>query len=179
MKTLVKAYFEESNWLDREDIPTMEEHMKVSLVSCGYPMLEITSLVGMGDEVTKTDFDWLCSEPKIVHSASIICRFMDDVVSHKLEQEREHIPSTVECYMNQYGVSEQQACKELNKQIDNAWRDINEAFLSPSSTSRSVLTRILNLCRVMDVFYKGKDGYTDATTLKDYVVSLLVSPMKI
>ena len=34
--------------------------------------------------------------------------------------------SAVECYMNQYGVSEEQAYNEFQKQIENGWLDINQ-----------------------------------------------------
>ncbi|GMH05819.1 hypothetical protein Nepgr_007659 [Nepenthes gracilis] len=83
MKALVQAYFEESKWLGNNYIPTMEEYMKVALVSCAYPMLAITSLVGMGDIISKDDFEWLQSGPKIVHAISLLTRFMDDTVTHQ------------------------------------------------------------------------------------------------
>ncbi|KAK8712359.1 hypothetical protein V6N13_147599 [Hibiscus sabdariffa] len=47
----------------------------------------------------------------------VVERLMDDVVSHKFEQERGHVSSAVECYMNQYGTSMQVAYEELFKQL--------------------------------------------------------------
>ncbi|KAF2308720.1 hypothetical protein GH714_013958 [Hevea brasiliensis] len=47
-------------------------------------------------------------------------------VKEAFEQSRGHVASAVECYIKQYGVSEQEACYELNKQVENAWKDINE-----------------------------------------------------
>ena len=38
----------------------------------------------MGDAVTKETFDWIFSEPKIVRASAIVCRLMDDMVSHKV-----------------------------------------------------------------------------------------------
>lgn len=41
-----------------------------------------------------------------------------------------------------------------------------------------VLTRILNLSRVMDVVYKDQDGHTYAgIVLKDFVRSMLIDPV--
>ncbi|MBA0845113.1 hypothetical protein Goarm_023230 [Gossypium armourianum] len=86
---------------------------------------------------------------------------MSDIVSHKFEQERGHVSSAVECYMKQRGVSMQEAYNEFYKQINNAWKDINEECLKPTAaTARSALNRILNLARVMDLFHKGEDAYT-------------------
>ncbi|GAB4846235.1 hypothetical protein Ancab_025233 [Ancistrocladus abbreviatus] len=91
----------------------------------------------------------------------------------QFEQQRKHIPSAVECYMKEYGVTEGQVCQELNKQVEDAWKDINQACLMPRGCSVSVLTRLLNLCRVIDVYYKDEDCFTHAPTkLKDYVASV-------
>jgi len=97
----------------------------------------------------------------------------------QFEQQREHVPSAIECYMHQ-GVSEDEACRELNKQVENAWKDLNEAFLdSQRCIPKPLLMRILNLARVMDLLYKKEDGYTNSTDTKRYLVSLLVDPLEI
>ena len=41
-----------------------------------------------------------------------------------------------------------------------------------------LLTRILNLARVMDVVYKYEDGYTHSeVVLKDFIASMLIDPV--
>ena len=52
MKNQVRAYYEEANWLQ--------------LVTSGYPLLAATSLIGMGDVVTKETFDWMFGKPNMV-----------------------------------------------------------------------------------------------------------------
>ena len=84
MKNQVRAYHEEAKWLQVQQIPTMEEYMSVALVTSAYSMLATTSFVGMGDAVTEETFDWVFSQPKIVRASAIICRLMDDMVSHKV-----------------------------------------------------------------------------------------------
>lgn len=73
---------EEAEWCYSKHVPTMDEYMKLALVSGAYMMLSTTSLVGMGDPITQDDFDWITSEPPIVRAASVICRLMDDMVGH-------------------------------------------------------------------------------------------------
>ncbi|MFQ6635363.1 hypothetical protein Gotur_011649, partial [Gossypium turneri] len=46
------------------------------------------------------------------------------------------------------------------KQLNNAWKDINEEFLKPTAAPTSALNRILNLARVIDLLYTGEDAYT-------------------
>ena len=47
-------------------------------------MLTTTSFVGMGDIATKEAFDWAFSHPNMVRTSCIICRLMDDIVSHEV-----------------------------------------------------------------------------------------------
>ncbi|KAL6314019.1 hypothetical protein AAG906_011753 [Vitis piasezkii] len=180
MKNQVRAYYEEAKWLQVQQIPTMEEYMPVALVTSAYSMLATTSFVGMGDAVTKETFDWIFSEPKIVRASAIVCRLMDDMVSHKFEQKRGHVASAVECYMKQHGASEQETHNEFNKQVRDAWKDINEECLIPTAVPMPILKRVLNLARVIDVIYKNEDGYTHSgTVLKDFVTSMLIDPVPI
>ncbi|KAJ9671957.1 hypothetical protein PVL29_025551 [Vitis rotundifolia] len=180
MKNQVRAYYEEAKWLQVQQIPTMEEYMLVALVTSAYSMLATTSLIGMGDAVTKETFDWIFSEPKIVRASAIVCRLMDDMVSHKFEQKRGHIASAVECYMKQHGASEQETHNEFNKQVRDAWKDINEECLIPTAVPMPILMRVINLARVIDVIYKNEDGYTHSgTVLKDFVTSMLIDPVPI
>ncbi|MBA0742595.1 hypothetical protein Gogos_015636, partial [Gossypium gossypioides] len=94
--------------------------------------------------------------------------------------QREHVPSAVECYMKQYGVSAQEAYDEFYKRIKNAWKDMNEAFLKPTVVPTSALNRILNLTRVIDLLYKDEDAYTRVgDSAKTSITALLIDPISI
>ncbi|KDP36233.1 hypothetical protein JCGZ_09953 [Jatropha curcas] len=180
MKKLVQAYLVEANWMSRDYIPTMDEYMSIALVTGGYPLLTTTSFIGMGDISTKDVFDWSSNGPKIVRAASVIARLMDDIVSHEFEQARGHVASAVECYMKQNGVSEEATRDEFNKQIVSAWKDINEACLKPTEVPLPILTRVVNLARVMDYLYKDGDEYTHTGELmKSSITSVFIDPVQI
>ncbi|KAG2683859.1 hypothetical protein I3760_10G053000 [Carya illinoinensis] len=180
MKKLVQAYQVEAKWCHESFVPTMEEYMRNALVSSAYSMLATTSFVGMGNIANREVFEWISNGPKIVTASTIICRLMDDIVSHKFEQKRGHVASAVECYMKQYGVSaEEEVYKLFRKEVSDAWKDINQGFLKPTAVPMPVLVRVLNLARVIDVVYKDDDGYTNSHMLKDYITSLLVNPLLI
>jgi (-)-germacrene D synthase len=53
--------------------------------------------------------------------------------------------------MAQHGATEEEATNELSKQVKDAWKNINEECLNPTTVPMPLLTRILNLARVMDV----------------------------
>ncbi|KAI8005911.1 Valencene synthase [Camellia lanceoleosa] len=84
MKKLVRAYFEEAKWFHQGYVPSIEEYMRVALVTCGYTMQATTSFVGMREVVSKEAFDWVSSDPLIVQASSLVNRLMDDMVSHEI-----------------------------------------------------------------------------------------------
>ncbi|KAK9041757.1 hypothetical protein V6N11_016847 [Hibiscus sabdariffa] len=162
MKRKSQVYFAEAKWLHENYIPTMEEYMPIALMSCGYLNLTIACCVGLDDSITKEAFIWALNDPKILRASSTISRLMSDIVIHKFEQERGHVSSAVECYMKQHGTSLQATYDEFFDRINDAWKDITEGFLKPTPVPTLVLNPILNLAKVMDLFYKGEDAYTHA-----------------
>ncbi|KAL5565363.1 hypothetical protein UlMin_028527 [Ulmus minor] len=180
MKIQIRAYFQEAKWFHQQYKPTMEEYMPLALVTSGYGLLATTCFVGMGNIVTRDSFEWLSCDPKMVKASEVVARLMDDIVSHKFEQKRGHVASAVECYMKQYGGTEEEAVNELGKQVSNAWKDMNEECLYPTSVPMPLLIRILNLAQVIDVIYKDEDGYTHVgIVLKDFVASLLIDSVPV
>uniref|UniRef100_A0A2C9U9Z6 Terpene synthase metal-binding domain-containing protein n=2 Tax=Manihot esculenta TaxID=3983 RepID=A0A2C9U9Z6_MANES len=95
MKRLVQAYLVEAKWFNKNYTPTVDEYMSIALLSCGYPLLTITAFVGVGDIATTEAFDWASKDPKILRAASMICRLMDDIVSHEDINEECLRPSNV------------------------------------------------------------------------------------
>ncbi|KAL3503368.1 hypothetical protein ACH5RR_037817 [Cinchona calisaya] len=178
MKKLVGAYLQEAKWYHSGHIPGVEEYMKVALVTSVYMKIATTTLVLMGESVTPEALHWVANEPLIVRAASVIGRLTDDIVGHEFEQERGNVASAVECYMNEYGDSKQEAYDELKKQITNAWKDMNKECLDPISVPMPVLERVLNLARVINLLYKDGDGYTNSTTkAKEFITLVLVDPV--
>lgn len=149
MKKLAESYFEEAKWLNKNYKPTFKEYMELSLKTTAYSLLTSISLLGMGDMVT-----------------------------NEFEQEREHITSAVECYMEQYGCSEEEACVELHKQMVDAWKDVNEACLHPIAVPMPILMRAINFSRFMNVVYSDEDGYTHSKGKTKFIIeSLLMNPV--
>ena len=65
----------------QKHMPSLDEYMFVSLVTCGYLLLITTSFVGM-EEATIDSFEWLLTSPPAVKAASTIVRLMDDIAEH-------------------------------------------------------------------------------------------------
>ncbi|VFQ92570.1 unnamed protein product [Cuscuta campestris] len=180
MKKLVGAYHEEAKWFHVGETPTFDEYMRVALGTGAHLMLATTSLVGMPEDfITKEAFDWLSEDPLIVRASAVIGRLKDDIAGHKFEQERGHVDSAVESYMKQYGKTEEEAVKELQEQVSDAWKDISKECLKPFALfPMPILTRVVNLARVIELVYdEDGDSYTHSAKLKAIITSVLVDPI--
>nr|AJD19683.1 sesquiterpene synthase Tps3 [Cucumis melo] len=181
MKRQCRAYFAEAKWFHEGYMPTFEEYMKVAIVStCFYVYVPI-SFVGMGVAASQEVFEWVESDPMLLKASGIIGRLMNDITSHKFEQERGHIDSAVECYMKQHEVSEEDAIIELAKEITKAWKDMIEDYIMKSTKlSTAILMRVLNHGRLSEFFYKKEDGYTFVHgDTKHFITAMLIDPIPI
>ncbi|KAG9454161.1 hypothetical protein H6P81_007065 [Aristolochia fimbriata] len=178
MKDLCKAFFVETEWYVKQYQPGTEEHMNVSFTSCGYRTIFLLSMVGMG-EVNSDIFEWLKTQPRITMAAAEICRFIDDIVTGKFEQQRGHVESTVECFMRERGLTEKEVVDLFRQYYAVAWKDINQGCMKPTPYPTKLITRPVNLARVMEVLYEdNKDGYTFSHgRTKAMISSLVVDPI--
>ncbi|XP_045827383.1 alpha-copaene synthase-like [Trifolium pratense] len=176
---LAKSYLVEAKWCNEGYIPTYDEYKANGIKSSAFPLL-LLSFVGLGEFSNKELLDWIFSNPKIISATSTIAKIADDIASHKFEQQRVHVASSVECCMNQYDMSQQEAYKLIFKDIENYWMIMNEECLNLNSIPNPVLETIINFARGCGFMYVDyADKYTNAELLKDYIVKLILDPISI
>ncbi|KAI0502221.1 hypothetical protein KFK09_017168 [Dendrobium nobile] len=112
-KKIAKAYFQEAIWANDGYVPKLNDYLGASLISFGYSYLVCASYIGMHDEISKEFFDWVIGMPQIIKSATFITRVVNDIASNEFEQKRKHVASAVQCYVMEYGCSNEEACKKL------------------------------------------------------------------
>ncbi|KAL0550273.1 hypothetical protein IC582_014779 [Cucumis melo] len=178
LKSLCKAYLMEATWFNQGYIPTMEEYMKVSITSAAYYVITSISFLTLGNNVaSKQVYEWAQTDPILLRSTGVIGRILNDMASHK----RGHVASAVECYMKEYGVSEEEAIIELEKEVGTAWKDVTEDYTKSSLKFPNVILEcVLNVARLSDFFYKEVDGYTFADAeIKHFIDLMLTHPVPI
>ncbi|XP_037491105.1 probable terpene synthase 6 [Jatropha curcas] len=176
-KELLRAYRMEAKWSNDGYVPTFGEYLHNGATSSSYGVVPAVCFVGMGKFAGIKEYEWLKANPKIANAVKIIGRLLNDIVSHEDEQKRGDCASSVECYKNEYGVTEDIAVEEILKICGNAWKDINEECMRPNSTPRPILECLVNIARITEVAYTFDDGYTNPSSLKDKVISLFLEPL--
>ncbi|MQM18191.1 hypothetical protein Taro_051178 [Colocasia esculenta] len=175
-KAIAKAYLKEAEWCNEGHTPTFQDHLHVSLVSSGTSLLTCGFFLCMRDIATPDTFDWLASNPKIVEASAMITRLIGDIASHEFEENRQHVASTVRCYMKDFNDPEEMACQKLRGIADTAWKVMNEEWIQPTQIPMQLLAIPFELARVIEIYYKSSsDGYThSSSTTKDLISLLLV-----
>ncbi|KVH54711.1 hypothetical protein Ccrd_025694 [Cynara cardunculus var. scolymus] len=177
---MVKSYMAQEKWVNDGYIPTTDEYLSVALLSSGINMIVSSSFVGMGDLVTDDSFKWILTKPLIFRQSNVIGRLLDDIVSHKEEQERKHVASCVETYMKQYDATEQDAYDYFNKKVEDAWKDINRESLIIKEVPRPLIMRVINMTRTTHYLYRDGENFTHpGEEFIEHVKSLFIHPMDI
>nr|QBA83585.1 terpene synthase family protein [Chrysopogon zizanioides] len=173
-----KFYHAEVEWRDQHYIPTdIEEHLQISTRSSVCMQITNLALISLGEVTTRKDVDWALTFPKIIRAACIVGRVGNDIVSHEREQTSEHVGSTVQTCMKQYGVTVEEANEKLRVIIEEAWMDIVEECLE-QKRPMALLETAVNVARTMDFMYKREDAYTLSFSLKDVIASMYVNSVR-
>lgn len=83
-KEIARAYFDEAQWFHSGYVPSFSEYMRLALVTSGYALVSMVTMVGMGEIVTKEALEWALSNPQIIKACSAIARIKDDIQSNKV-----------------------------------------------------------------------------------------------
>ncbi|WCJ18969.1 Terpene synthase 5 [Euphorbia peplus] len=175
-KELTRADLLEARWFDNGYVPKFEEYLRNAMITTTSELLISALFLGLKDAGMK-EMIWVRESPKIVEATKKLVRLYDDVATHEEEQKRGDCPSAVECYMNEYGVTQDEATDEIKKMIRNTWKEINEAYMEPSRVSRNIVEYFLNFARMSSFVYRVRDAYTYSTNLKDNVSKLFLEPL--
>ncbi|XP_047252463.1 terpene synthase 17-like isoform X2 [Capsicum annuum] len=179
IKKMTRAYFQEAKWYHEKKVPTMEKYMKNGIITGGLLLLASTFWLGIGKIATKDAFDWMATEPSILVAGSLIGRLLNDLKSHEEEQKRGDVAKAVECYMNEYNVTKEEAYMKIRNMIENYWNVLNEEYLKLTGViPRVLLMSIVNFTRAVEFLYKDEDAFTcSKNNLKDVISVMLIDPI--
>ncbi|MQL69414.1 hypothetical protein Taro_001706 [Colocasia esculenta] len=175
------AYLEEAKWSNEGYVPPFEVHLGVILISALFQTITCGCFLGLGEIATSEAFDWLASFPKILKASTVIGRLMNDIASYEREKKQDHVASSIECYMKEYGTTFEDARGKLQEMIEDGWKDINRESLEPTKLPMPLLMPSLNLARASVTFYRSEfDGYTDSSqAIKDHITLLFTQSIPI
>ncbi|CAL4985297.1 unnamed protein product [Urochloa decumbens] len=170
----VKCFHAEVKWRDERYIPTnVEEHLQISMGSITAMQATNFVFISLGNVTTSEALEWVFTYPKIVRGLSVHARISNDIMSHEREQASDHMASTVQTCMKQYGVTVDEAIQKLRVTIEEAWMDIVQGCLDQEHPM-ALLGKVVTFAQSLDFMYKREDAYTLSSNLKDVLTSLFL-----
>ena len=84
---------------------------------------------------------------------------------------------SIQCYMSEERISEEQARDQVEKLIGYSWKKLNEASID-SSLPKSMINSSLNMARSAQCIFQFGDGIgTSIGVTKDRLTSFIIKPI--
>ncbi|PHT98652.1 (-)-camphene/tricyclene synthase, chloroplastic [Capsicum chinense] len=177
---LCKAYLQEARWYHSGYKPSLKEYMDNGWVSIAVPVMLVHAFVFVTNPITKEALEWLSKYPDILRWASTIIRFTDDLGTSSYELERGDVPKAIQCYMNEKGVSEEEARKHINMLLKETWKLFNAAQQDNSLSHETFLGCAINAARASHTIYQHGDGHgIQNSDIKNRISQLYFEPIVI
>ncbi|KAL2483467.1 Beta-myrcene/(E)-beta-ocimene synthase 2 [Forsythia ovata] len=149
---LCKAYLQEAKWYFNGYKPTMEEYMNNACISISTPVMLSHAFFAVTDpsrEGSRSD-----------------------------ELKRGDVPKSIQCYMNETGTCEDEACKHIRSLIRETWKKMNKVRDANCPFSQTFIEIAVNLARMGQYMYQYGDGHgIQNRETKERILALLFEPI--
>ncbi|KAG6474512.1 hypothetical protein ZIOFF_068449 [Zingiber officinale] len=169
---LSNAFLVEAKLLSKDQVPTMDDYMKIATITCGVP----TALMHMYFLLGHRRRNDLCEDlPSLISCPARILRLWDDLGTAKDEKQTGRDGSLLICMMKENPHWSLEVAKEkVMQMIDEEWEELNKESFSSSTSifSQDFVTACLNSARMVRVMYNYNEEH-NLPVLKEYINLLL------
>ncbi|CAK9161364.1 unnamed protein product [Ilex paraguariensis] len=173
------SYLLEARWFYGGHTPTLEEYFRNACTSIGGPIAIFHAYVLLGFPVAENSLSCFKLGSETIYWSSLITRICNDLGTSKAELARGDVPKSIQCYMIEEQVSEEQAYHHMKSLIISSWSNLNET-IARKSHPQSLVRMSLNMARTAQCIFQNGDGIGTSTgETKDTLTSLIVTPIPI
>ncbi|KAM7522931.1 hypothetical protein LguiA_012833 [Lonicera macranthoides] len=178
---LCKSYLVEAKWYHNGYTPTLEEYLENAWISISAPTILVHAYFFVSNPQSKDALDCLEKYPNLFRWSSTILRLADDLGTSQDEIKRGDNLKSIQCYMHETGVSEEEARKYIHYLISEAWKKMNEERVVKDSPFIQTFVGIaMNLARMAQCMYQHGDGHgIENHETQDRVMSLIIQPISL
>ncbi|KAL8154782.1 terpene synthase 10-like [Apium graveolens] len=173
-KDIFESYLLEARWYHSGYKPSLSEYLNNAWISISTPVVLTHAYFLTANSISEEALQCLMSYPNIVRLPATILRLADDLGTSSSEIERGDVPKSIQCYMKEKDVSEEEARKHISYLISETWKEVNEEMLVAESPFPKAFTDMcLNLARISVTMYRHGDSHGAPTSLDKHRLSLL------
>uniref|UniRef100_A0A2N9GH73 Terpene synthase N-terminal domain-containing protein n=1 Tax=Fagus sylvatica TaxID=28930 RepID=A0A2N9GH73_FAGSY len=172
---MCRSYLLEAKWYHSGYTPSLQEYIENACISIAGPNMLVHTYFFVTNPITREALDYLEEYPNIIRWSSMTIRLADDLGTSTDELERGDVPKSIQCYMNETGASEEDACKYIRNLIGATWMKMKKDRVASSPLSQAFIEIALNYGRMAQCMYQHGDGHGVGNhETKDYISSLLI-----
>ncbi|OMO55306.1 hypothetical protein CCACVL1_27317 [Corchorus capsularis] len=178
----VRSLHVEAGWFHGGYKPTLNEYFKNGWISIGVALGLAYAFFGVMEEYSSKENlplefleNW--SDSELFYWPSLLTRLWDDLKTSKLEMERGETAKSIQCYMIQEGVCEEEARNYIKGLTNDSWKKFNK-FIAQSSLPSGFADTALKMTRCVHRMYHYGDWFgIQSEANKDCVNSSLFNPI--
>ncbi|GKU94199.1 hypothetical protein SLEP1_g7725 [Rubroshorea leprosula] len=176
---LCKTYLLEVKWYHSGYTPTLQEYLDNAVVSVGAPIILHYAYALVSNQITREGLECFEREyPNVIHCSSLLLRLANDLGTSPDEMKRGDVPKSIQCYMNETGVSNEDAREYIWYLIEITWKKLNKERLEISSLPLTLIGTAMNLARMAQFMYLYGDGHSSQDQVtRNRILSLVVNPI--
>uniref|UniRef100_A0ACD5UFI0 Uncharacterized protein n=1 Tax=Avena sativa TaxID=4498 RepID=A0ACD5UFI0_AVESA len=173
----VTGYLHEAEWSHRNHKPSFVDHVTLTSLNIGVPTICVSMMIGLNGILMKQALEWAASVPEVIVAVGKISRFMNDIGAFERRKCKSDLPSSVECYINEYRVTSDVAIARIDALVEEEWRTLNKSRFE-NHTLLPALQQFINLAISTTFFYGNRnDVYTHSAHIERTIKSLFVEPI--
>ncbi|CAI9101360.1 OLC1v1038663C2 [Oldenlandia corymbosa var. corymbosa] len=160
---ICKTYLQEAKWYHSGYIPTLEEYIGNAWISISAPVILVHAYFFISDDtttITKEALESLHPYHNLIRYSAMILRLADDLGTSSEELRRGDVPKSIQCYMNEKEVTEEEAREYIKLLISETWKKLNKERVGHNLPFPVQFVEVaVNLGRMAQCMYEYGDGH--------------------
>ncbi|KAI4334064.1 hypothetical protein L6164_018801 [Bauhinia variegata] len=175
---MLKAFLQEAKWQRGKDLPSFKDYLDNAWVSVSGIVILVHAYFMLNHNITKEALESLQNRHDLFRIPSTIFRLCNDLGTSTAELERGESASSIVCYMQETGSTEEYAYKCIGGLLDETWKKMNKARGLDSPFTKAFEDSAINLGRISQCTYLNGDGHgaPDGTS-QNRIRSLIIEPI--
>nr|Q675L0.1 RecName: Full=Longifolene synthase; Short=PaTPS-Lon [Picea abies]AAS47695.1 longifolene synthase [Picea abies] len=175
----LEAYLQEAEWIAARHVPTFDEYMKNGISSSGMCILNLYSLLLMGQLLPDDVLEQIHSPSKIHELVELTARLVDDSKDFETKKVGGELASGIECYVKDNPeCTLEDASNHLNGLLDLTVKELNWEFVRHDSVALCFKKFAFNVARGLRLIYKYRDGFDVSNQeMKTHIFKILIDPL--
>lgn len=185
-ENLCTSYLVEARWFSKGYTPTAKEYIENAWVSVGSPVAIVHAYILLqlqgSNALTENSLSCLKVEhgyDEMIYWSSLISRLSNDLGNSAVELKRGDVAKSIQCYMIEEGISEEEARDRIKSLIIYSWKKLNGKNLYKSDFPESMAKMCLDMSRTAHCIFHGDSIGTSTGVTRDRLVSLILEPIPV